>query len=111
MSLASHAWLADPAITALGAKMRHKVHVELHLRDGTVMRRTVEAARGSEKQFATDAEIHEKFGKLAGKVLSAARIGELRDAVMHIDELPDAAVLAQAASAVAFRSAHLSTAA
>lgn len=85
----------DPAITALGAKMRHKVHVELHLHDGTVMRRTVEAARGSEKHFATDAEIHEKFGKLAGKVLPAARVGELRDAVMHIDQLPDAAVLAR----------------
>ncbi len=65
--------LHDPAITALGAKLRHKVHVELHLNDGTVMKRTVTAARGSEDFFATDAEIIEKFEKLAIKALPQAR--------------------------------------
>ncbi len=85
----------DPAITALGAKMRHKVHVELHLNDGTVMKRTVEAPRGSEKHFASDAEIIEKFEKLAVKALPRARVAELRDAVMGIEKLPDAAVLAK----------------
>ena len=87
--------LHDPAITALGAKLRHKVHVELHLNDGTVMKRTVEAARGSEKHFASDAEIIEKFEKLAVKALPKARVAELRDAVMGIEKLPDAAVLAK----------------
>lgn len=85
----------DPAITALGAKQRHKVHVELHLSDGTVMKRTVEAARGSEKHFASDAEIIEKFEKLAIKALPKARVAELRDAVMGIEKVPDAAVLAK----------------
>jgi aconitate decarboxylase len=85
----------DPAITALGAKLRHKVHVELHLNDGTVMKRTVEAARGSEKHFASDAEIIEKFEKLAVKALPKARVGELRDAVMGIEKLPDATVLSK----------------
>jgi aconitate decarboxylase len=87
--------LHDPAITALGAKLRHKVHVELHLNDGTIMKRTVEAARGSEKHFATDAEIIEKFEKLAVKVLPKARVAELRDAVMGIEKLPDATVLSK----------------
>jgi aconitate decarboxylase len=85
----------DPAITALGAKLRHKVHVELHLNDGTVMKRTVEAARGSEKHVASDAEIIEKFEKLAVKALPKARVGELRDAVMGIEKLPDATVLSK----------------
>lgn len=87
--------LHDPAITALGAKLRHKVHVELHLNDGTIMKRTVEAARGSEKHFATDAEIIEKFEKLAIKALPKARVEELRDAVMGIEKLPDATVLSK----------------
>ena len=91
--------LHDPAITALGAKMRHKVHVELHLNDGTVMKRTVEAARGSEKHFASDAEIIEKFEKLAVKALPKARVAELRDAVMGIEKLPDATVLSKLLSA------------
>ena len=85
----------DPAITALGAKMRHKVHVELHLHDGTVMKRTVEAPRGSEKHFASDAEIIEKFEKLASKALPKTRVAELRDAVMGIEKLPDATVLSK----------------
>ena len=89
----------DPAITALGAKLRHKVHVELHLNDGTVMKRTVTAARGSEDFFATDAEIIEKFEKLAIKALPKARVAELRDAVMGIEKLPDATVLSKLLSA------------
>jgi len=74
----------DPAITALGAKFRHKVHVEAHLNDGTVMKRTVEAARGSEKKFASDAEIVEKYEKLARKALPKARVGKLRDAMLGL---------------------------
>jgi 2-methylcitrate dehydratase PrpD len=85
----------DPAITALGAKFRHKVHVEAHLNDGTVLKRTVEAARGSEKKFATDAEIVDKFEKLAGKALPRARVAKLRDAMLGLEKLGDAAELAR----------------
>ena len=87
--------LHDPAITALGAKMRHKVHVELHLNDGTVMKRTVESARGSEFRFASDTEIFEKFEKLASKALPKARVTELRDTVMGLEKLPDATLLSK----------------
>ncbi|HEX9684367.1 MAG TPA: MmgE/PrpD family protein [Burkholderiales bacterium] len=85
----------DPAITALGAKFRHKVHVEAHLNDGTVMKRTVEAARGSEKKFATDTEIVEKYEKLAAKALPRAQVGKLRDAVLGLEKLKDASELAR----------------
>jgi 2-methylcitrate dehydratase PrpD len=85
----------DPEITRLGAKFRHKVHVEAHLNDGTVMKRTVEAARGSEKHFATDAEIVDKFEKLAVKVLPKAQVTRLRDAMLGLEKLQDAAELAR----------------
>jgi len=85
----------DPEITKLGAKFRHKVHVEAHLNDGTVMKRTVEAARGSEKHFATDAEIIEKFEKLAVKALPRAQVRKLRDAMMGLEKLADASELAR----------------
>lgn len=89
----------DPAITALGAKMRHKVHVEAHLNGGTVMKRTVEAARGSEKHFASDAEIVGKFEKLAAKALPRAQIEQLRDAMLDLENLPDAAAIPRLLSA------------
>ena len=85
----------DPEITALGAKFRHKVQVEAHLSDGTTLKRTVEAARGSEKKFATDAEIVEKYEKLAAKVLPRAQVGKLRDAVLGLEKLKDASELAR----------------
>src|ERR1700688_1354006 len=42
----------DPQITALGSKFRHKVSVEVHLRDGSVERETREQPRGGEDAFA-----------------------------------------------------------
>jgi aconitate decarboxylase len=80
----------DPAITARGATCRHMVHVELHLRDGTTLKETVEAPRGSERQFASVAEVVRKYETLAGKALSPARMAALRDAVLNLDALSDA---------------------
>ena len=85
----------DPEITAKGAKFRHLVHVEAHLTDGTVLKRTVEAARGSEKKFATDAEIVEKFEKLAIKALPEAQVAKLRDAMLGLEKLDDVTELAR----------------
>src|SRR6185295_17979761 len=61
--------LHDPAITALGAKFRHKVHVEVRLSDGTTHKETVEAPRGSEQKFASESDVVEKFSKLARGVI------------------------------------------
>ncbi len=85
----------DPEITAKGAKYRHMVRVEVHLNDGTVMKRTVEAARGSEQKFVSDAEIIEKFEKLAVKALPKAQVGKLRDAMLGLEKLGDAAEIAR----------------
>ena len=80
----------DPAITARGAAYRHMVRVELRLKDGTMLADTVEAPRGSERQFASDAEVVGKYETLARKVLSPSRVAALRDAVLDLERLADA---------------------
>ena len=85
----------DPEITAKGAKFRHMVRVELHLKDGTRMERTVESARGSEQRFASEAEVVEKFELLARKALAPGQIAELRDSMLGLDRLPDARRIAE----------------
>jgi hypothetical protein len=49
----------------------------------------VEAPRGSERRFASDAEIVDKYETLAKKILSPAKVAALRDAVLGMDMLPD----------------------
>lgn len=87
--------IEDPAITAKGPSFRHTVNVEVHFNDGTVEKETVEAARGSEKHFASDADVIEKFEKLASKSLPDAQVGELRDAILNIEDLKDAGDIAK----------------
>jgi hypothetical protein len=63
--------------------------------DGTRMERTVEAGRGNEKNFASEAEVVEKFEKLATHVLPRAQVEKLRDATLAVEELSDASQLAR----------------
>jgi 2-methylcitrate dehydratase PrpD len=85
----------DPAITARGSRFRHTVRVEVHLRGGTRLDATVEAARGSEQHFAGEEEIVEKFTKLASHTLSPRRVEALRDAVLDLPRIGDATMLAR----------------
>lgn len=85
----------DPAITALGGKHRHTVRVEVRLRDGTRMEHRNEAARGTGDKFGTEAEIVNKFEKLAAHVLPGAQVGELRDFVLDLDKVDDASKIAR----------------
>ncbi len=85
----------DAGITAKGSKFRHMVRVEVELADGTKMERAVEAGRGNEKNFASEAEVVEKFEKLAAHVLPRSRVEQLRDAMLTLDKLDDAAELAR----------------
>ncbi|GGL80687.1 MmgE/PrpD family protein [Wenxinia marina] len=83
----------DPAITARGSQFRHMVRVEIRLIDGSVHEETVEAPRGSEKSFATEADIVEKFMKLATKALPEAQARQLVEAVLGMDDLDDEGTL------------------
>ena len=85
----------DPMITAAGSKYRHKVRVVCELNDGTQMERTVEAGRGNEKNFAPEADVVEKFEKLALKVLPKNQVSQIRDWVLGMDKQSDAADLAR----------------
>jgi 2-methylcitrate dehydratase PrpD len=83
----------DPAITALGAAHRHRVHVEVHFRDGTVERETRDAPRGSEHAFASADDIVAKSRKLVRGVMADKQQDALIDAVLRLDELPDSRAL------------------
>ena len=84
----------DDAITAKGAKFRHMVRVEVELKGGERLECTKEAARGSETNFASAADIIDKFEKLALYALHRPRVEELRDAVLGLETLPDAGRIA-----------------
>jgi len=81
--------LGDPAITALGAAHRHKVHVEVHFRDGSVERETREAPRDSEHSFAGADDIVGKFRKLTRRAMPEQRQDVLIAAVLNLDDLAD----------------------
>jgi 2-methylcitrate dehydratase PrpD len=85
----------DPAITALGSKSRHKVHVEVFLKDGTKIEKTVEAGRGNERDFASEADIVEKFEKLATHVLPLPQVQKIRDFMLTLEQQSDAGDLAR----------------
>ena len=88
--------LHDPAITARGANYRHMVRVEVHLKNGVSLEQIVEAARGSEISFASQAEIVGKFKKLATHVVSDARADEVVNLLLGAEKLARAEQIAQA---------------
>lgn len=83
--------VADPVITAKGAKHRHEVRMEVTLRDGRRFARTQETPRGSDQNFAPEADIVAKYEKLAAHTLPPKRVAELRDAVLELETLDDTA--------------------
>jgi aconitate decarboxylase len=88
--------LHDPAITARGAKFRHMVRVEVHFADGATLTETVEAPRGSEQKFASEADVVEKFRKLARRVYADAEAERIGGMVLECDKLDDIGTLAKA---------------
>ena len=83
----------DAAITAMGSKSRHKVRVEVRLKNGTVLQRTVEAGRGNENNFASEGDIVEKFDKLAAHTLPMAQVEQIRDWMLNLERQADASAL------------------
>ncbi len=83
----------DPEITAAGRERRHAVKLAIELKDGTLLRTAVETQRGSDRRFASDADIVEKFEKLARHGVAAERVGTIRDLVLNLEELGDASEL------------------
>ena len=85
---------ADPAITAKGAKFRHSVRVAVHLKNGKRLEHSADVPRGGDQNFAPDADIVDKFEKLALHALPKANLARLRDVVLRLERLGNAAELA-----------------
>jgi 2-methylcitrate dehydratase PrpD len=86
----------DPAITARGASFRHMTRVEVHLADGTRHDETVAAPRGSEQAFASEADVVDKFRKLAGRTMGETQVSRINELVLSCDTLDDIGVLIDA---------------
>ena len=104
----SDARVLDPAAVALrervvatarGGVCEDEVHVKILLKDGRVCTRHVVHAKGSLKVPMSDAELEEKFRRLAVGVLPAAQTDALIAVCWSIDQLSDASEIAHAAVA------------
>jgi aconitate decarboxylase len=87
---------SDAAITARGSKFRHAVRVEVHLKDGTLMEEAVEAPRGSESSFASEADVIGKFMKLAAHVLPPSAAQRIVDVLLSLERVEDGRTVLQA---------------
>ena len=85
----------DPKITARGSNYRHMVRVEVHLKNGIKLEQIVETPRGSESNFASEADIVGKFKKLATHTVSAAQADTIVNLVLGAEKLARAEQIAQ----------------
>jgi aconitate decarboxylase len=83
----------DPEITRKGPKLRQTVRVQIELKNGRSLEKTVVTPRGSEDNFATDEDVIAKFQKLATRVLPSRQVEEIRDKVLSLESLDNATEL------------------
>jgi 2-methylcitrate dehydratase PrpD len=86
----------DDAITARGSKFRHMVRVEVYLKDGMRLEETVEAPRGSERAFASEADVVGKFMKLATHTVPKASAERVAELVLGLEKVQDGGELVRA---------------
>jgi aconitate decarboxylase len=86
----------DPSITSRGSNYRHMVRVDVYLKNGVKLEQTVEAPRGSEASFASQADILGKFKKLTTHVVSDAKADEIVNLVLGAEKLARAEQIAKA---------------
>jgi len=66
----------------------------VHLKDGRRLERSTDVPRGGDQNFAPAADVVDKFERLALHALPKKRVAELRDAVLNLEKLKNAAELA-----------------
>jgi aconitate decarboxylase len=86
----------DPSITSRGSNYRHMVRVEVHMKNGVTVEQTAEAPRGSETSFASEADIVQKFKKLATPIVGDAKTDDIVNLVLDAEKLARAEQIAQA---------------
>ena len=62
---------------------------------GGRLERTVETPRGSEPNFASEAQVVAKFEKLAAHALKRSQAAQLRDVLLGMEKLKDASRIAK----------------
>jgi len=82
--------LHDPEITALGAKFRHKVRVDVHYKDGNLESETREAPIGSEHSFGSENDIVDKFLKLTDGIIDSITQDEVVETMLKLETIDDA---------------------
>lgn len=102
----SDACVRDPAVIALRDRVEaiadksvseDAAHIEIRLRDGTVLKKHVAHAIGSLERPMTDADLEEKFRGLTEGILPKAQVDALLATCWSVAELKDAGELARAA--------------
>jgi 2-methylcitrate dehydratase PrpD len=103
----SDAKVRDPQVIALRDRVsalasqsvaEDECHVTIKLRNGRVLKRHVEHAIGSLALPMTDDDLNAKFGGLAEPALGAKATARLRELCWDIENLEDAAAIANAAT-------------
>jgi 2-methylcitrate dehydratase PrpD len=82
-----------PEFDALGPEGRHRVRVEVALRNGTTIEETVGHAKGSAADPLSRDEVIDKYRRLAVPVLGATGAQGLLDAVLGLERTDSAAAL------------------
>ncbi|HEY8417915.1 MAG TPA: hypothetical protein VIK93_07765, partial [Limnochordales bacterium] len=85
---------ASPAIDAMGPSYRHRVEVEVELRDGTRHAVTVDHALGSDARPLARAAVLDKYRRLAGTVLGEERAAALEEVLLSLEQRTLAEVVA-----------------
>jgi 2-methylcitrate dehydratase PrpD len=86
--------LPDPFLDQLGPEFRHAVIAEVRTNTGETFRERVDTAKGSSLKPMAREEVIRKFEALAGAVLSRERVRELREKILHLEQVSDVTDLA-----------------
>ena len=80
---------ADPAIDALPATSRYRCTIDVHLRDGRVLKRKLIGPKGDPNNRLTASEMRTKFMTNAAHALPEKRAGRLFDLLADVEAIPD----------------------
>jgi 2-methylcitrate dehydratase len=78
--------VADPEIEKVFPALQ-RVIVQIHTRDGRSYSKQLDFPKGDPRNPLTDAEIEEKFGALADRVLTPAAQKKVKDAVWNLERV------------------------
>jgi aconitate decarboxylase len=81
--------VADPDIDAQGDTARHRTRLTVTLKSGATFERARDHAHGSAKDPMSEAEVRNKFRRLAGAVLDTGSVNRLETTVDSLDRTPD----------------------